>query len=397
MVVVAALCGVAYADDINLLTNTPTTVAVSSSVANAAIVPDHIADGKLSTAWNSKTGELAGAWVAVRVPADAKVKAIKLTAGFAHKDKKNDLFTMNHRIKRVRITHAGKSTEHALDVENRGLQTIAVDLAGGDIEIRIVDVVPGSKPSWKEAAISELEVWGTVPKAVKSRPAFRIGGLDTAATLTREQCVKALFPDARGGRIGPNKDDEVVLDVQIVPVSEQLVVCAIDHKAKDGTLVTHAHAVVKRGTRSAVVGTMLEPSAEHTENKAEASGTGSRIKIDPIQLTSTETGVIVHVTETSHGPMHSGRETDSKLYRVNATGFVEVLAWKSRMSQGEADSGDECELEYPAPGKYMASRVTLVCTETTGDFHNDNHAKRGIFTKDRKERFVWKNGTYVPK
>jgi hypothetical protein len=98
MVVVAALSSTAYADDVNLLVSTPTTVAVSSTVANAAILPDHLVDGKLSTAWNSQTGELAGAWIAVRVPADARVKTIKLTAGFSHKDKKQDWFTMNPRI-----------------------------------------------------------------------------------------------------------------------------------------------------------------------------------------------------------------------------------------------------------------------------------------------------------
>src|SRR5687767_9604324 len=130
--IVALLGGVAHADDVNLLVSTPTTIAVSSTVQNAAIVPDHIADGKLSTAWNSKTGELVGAWVVVRVPADAKVKAVKLTAGFAHKDKQGDLFTMNPRIKKVRVSHDGKQlAEHALDVENRGLQSIPVDVTGG--------------------------------------------------------------------------------------------------------------------------------------------------------------------------------------------------------------------------------------------------------------------------
>jgi len=50
LVVVALLSNIASADDkpVNLLISTPTTIAVSSTVANAAILPDHLVDGKLS-------------------------------------------------------------------------------------------------------------------------------------------------------------------------------------------------------------------------------------------------------------------------------------------------------------------------------------------------------------
>src|SRR5690349_5204487 len=169
MVALVLFASAAHADDVNLLLSTPTTVAVSSTVANAAIVPEHLVDGKLSTAWNSQTGELAGAWIAVRVPADAKVKTIKLTAGFTQKDKKlGDLFTLNPRIKKVRVSQAGKTiVEKTLDIENRGLQDIAVDLPGGDFEIRVLEIEPGKKKNWRETCVSELEVWGTTPKVVK--------------------------------------------------------------------------------------------------------------------------------------------------------------------------------------------------------------------------------------
>ena len=389
--------GVAHADDVNLLTNAPATIAVSSTVANAAIVPDHIADGKLSTAWNSKTGELVGAWVAVRVPADAKVKAIKLTAGFAHKDKTGDLFTMNPRIKKVRISQGRKASEHVLDIENRGLQTINVDLAGGDLEVKILEIVPGSKANWKEACISELEVWGSVAKPAKAKPVFRIGGLDAAATITREQCIKALFPTSKNNRIGPDKDDEAIVDVVVTPVNEQFVVCSVDHKGKDSTSMTHAYGAVKRLPKPALVGTKLEPATEHEENKREPTGKGGHIKIEVVPLTTSEQGVLVHVTQTAHGPMMSDRDTESTLYRVTSSGLDDVLSWKSTFSGGEADSGDECELELPKPGKYMPSRLVLECTVSKGDWHNDDIDKRGMHTKTRKERFVWKNGSYEPK
>ena len=80
---------------LNLLTAVPTTIAVSSVVANANLVPEHLVDGQLSTAWNSKTGELVDAWIAVRLPAEVQVKTIKLAAGFIHKKPSGDLFTMD--------------------------------------------------------------------------------------------------------------------------------------------------------------------------------------------------------------------------------------------------------------------------------------------------------------
>jgi hypothetical protein len=94
LAVTIAMAGTARAD-VNLLVSAPTTVAVSSTVDNAKIVPAHLVDGKLDTAWNSRTGDLVGAWVAVRVPKEAHVTSIKLTAGFVKSDKTGDLFAMN--------------------------------------------------------------------------------------------------------------------------------------------------------------------------------------------------------------------------------------------------------------------------------------------------------------
>lgn len=74
------LGGVAPADPVpqfvNLLSAVPTTVSVSSTVANADHLPEHLVDGKLATAWNSKTGELVDAWIGVRLPPDVQVKII---------------------------------------------------------------------------------------------------------------------------------------------------------------------------------------------------------------------------------------------------------------------------------------------------------------------------------
>ncbi|MDB4962581.1 MAG: hypothetical protein JWP01_2580 [Myxococcales bacterium] len=170
-VVIAAtlvvLASPARADDaplVNLLTSVPSTIAVSSTVDNVKIRPEHIADGKLETAWNAATGQILGAWVEVRVPAGTHIKQIKLTPGFSVVDKKHgDLFTKNARIKKLRLYHAGRPIKDiTLDATRRDLQTIDVALTGGDLRLEVIAAEPGSKKTWREACISELEVWGTL-------------------------------------------------------------------------------------------------------------------------------------------------------------------------------------------------------------------------------------------
>jgi hypothetical protein len=397
MVVVAALCGVAQADDVNLLVSTPTTVAVSSTVANASIVPEHLVDGKLSTAWNSQTGELVGAWIAVRVPADARVKTIKLTAGFTQKDKKlGDLFTLNPRIKKVRVMQGGKTiVEKALDIENRGLQEIPVDLAGGDFEIRVLEIEPGKKKTWRETCVSELEVWGTTPKVVKSKPSVRIRSLDAPPTLTPEQCVKAVFPDARGGRIGPDKTDEVIVATEAIPISESVVVCRIDHKEKGTVTTTVDIASVKRGAKPALMAKISE-SFTKEERPNEGGGDDGSVTIKVLPLTTAENVIVVEATQAKYGPMSYDAEAVSKMYRLAGASLDELLTWRSTNDDGEATHDDRCELQPFTPKKTMPM-LEVQCIESRGHFHDENPDDRGIDTTDRKQRYVWKNGTYVEK
>jgi hypothetical protein len=399
IVMVCLLAGAAQADDkpVNLLVSAPTTVAVSSTVANASILPEHLVDGKLSTAWNSQTGELAGAWIRVRVPKDARIKTIKLTAGFASKTKQGDLFTMNPRIKKVRVSRAGQVlVEQALDPDNRGLQEIAVDVEGGDLEIRVVEARAGSKKTWRETCVSELEVWGTIAKPVKSKPSIRIGSLDAPPTLTREQCLKAVFPTARSGRIGPDKSDELVKGVDAVPLGKDIVICRIDHAEKRSPDTTTEIAAVKRTPKP----TLIAKESAQTTNEENGDGgqyeaKGGTVQLVVFPLMTSEDALLVHVNTTASAPMSEDSSTKSTLYRVSTTGLDPVLKFESFTSKGEADSGDECELQEPAL-KSSLPNLALKCTSMTGAWHGEDPRGNGIYTKDRTERYRW-NGTAYEK
>lgn len=150
----------------NLLELVPSKIAVSSTVQNPRDFPEHLLDGKLDTAWNGKTGDLVGGWIRFRVPADAKVSYVELTAGYARVKGEEDLFLENHRIKRVQISHDGKVVgEHALDPSSRSMQRIPLAAlcgasCGGAFELKVLEVEPGTKKEWRELVVSELRVVG---------------------------------------------------------------------------------------------------------------------------------------------------------------------------------------------------------------------------------------------
>lgn len=382
---------------VNLLGTVPTTVAVSSTVANANIIPEHLVDGKLTTAWNSKTGELVDAWIGVRLPADVQVKTIKLTAGFVHKNQSGDLFTMNPRIKKVRVSRAGKPvTEQTLDVENRGLQELAVDLPGGDFEIRVLEIVPGSKLNWREICVSELEVWGTLgatAKDTKAKPAVRIGSLDAAPTLTREQCIKALFPSARANRIGPDQSNDAITSVEAMPFRDDLVICRIDHTSKGSSMTSTEIVTVKRGGKPARLGQAVSESTTTEEHPHDGTSDKGSIELAQFPLTTTESGLLVHITQSKEGPMLNDGEQASKLYRVTTSGLVAVLDYQSTWDRGEEDATELCTLQPVTPTGAMP-RLVLECIKEKSNWHDEDPRRRRLDKKSRKEHYVWKGSKY---
>ena len=141
-------------------------VEVSSHVRNKTIKPEHLVDKDFNTAWNSKTGELVGAWLDVRVPGGAAIHEIKLTVGHTGKGPKGeDYFLMNPRITKLSVLDGTKVLVDAtLDPNERGLQSVKLAAPfTGTVRLRVDGVVMGTKKKWKEVCISELEAWGTPP------------------------------------------------------------------------------------------------------------------------------------------------------------------------------------------------------------------------------------------
>jgi len=167
----------------DLLHFTDARLGVSSKVQNPHDFAEHIADGKLDTAWNGKTGDLVGGWIGFRVPQEARVRLIEITVGYVAKSKKGeDLFDMNHRISKVRLSRDGVAIkEHELDPDSRTFQKIPLDQPGGDFKIEVLAVKPGSKKEWRELVVSEIKVFGIAGPAKRADPSVprvMVGGFD---------------------------------------------------------------------------------------------------------------------------------------------------------------------------------------------------------------------------
>lgn len=172
LVLVAGLwAATAAAEPVELLHNVPSRLAVSSAVESKTIEPRHLVDGDRATAWNSATGDLVGGWIEFAVPAEVAVDEIRLIVGHTGKGKEGDYFPLNHRIKRVRILRDDtKVGDFDLDPSSRELQAIKIGKPGGRYRIRVLKTVAGKRRSWRELAVAELEVWGTVPAPMQPGP-----------------------------------------------------------------------------------------------------------------------------------------------------------------------------------------------------------------------------------
>lgn len=401
----AVLAPVARADDaplVNLLTSAPSTIAVSSTVDNVKIRPEHIADGTLDTAWNSATGQIIGAWVEIRVPTGARIKQLKLSPGFAYVDKRlGDLFTKNARIKILRLSHAGRPIKDiTLDPTKRALQTIDVDLPGGDLRLEVLAAEPGSKKTWREACISELEVWGTLPvgtpvPAKKTKPAVRLGSLDALPVLSKADCrASVLTPSTKIARAS------ITVDQQLA-VSSDVTICRFDREIADELDVTVDIAAVDRRTRK-ILGTVLtetiqrgeEPENEFTQNMGPTQH-ADRVELRLVPLTRTESALLVEVIADQGAWFAGGGSTKATLYRVSPTGLTDIASWTSSHDKHvEGGQSDECELVAPTVGTKLPTRLELTCHSTNEDWHNEDLDKRGMNDEDRTELLTWNGARY---
>lgn len=427
---------------VNLLTAAPSVVAVSSTVANAKIVPAHLVDGDLSTAWNSRTGDLEAAWIGARVPASAHVTTIRMTVGFTAIDPKlGDLFTKNPRIRSVRVLRDGVIVAvQTLDPNARILQDIPIDQPGGDYKVEVVDIVSGSSASWREICVSEFEVWGTLAPGAsmrQSKPTVRVGSFDLSPRATPEACVTAMFPTARHGAVVLDDGPESITAARVFALSPTLSVCRVEHTRErrvagpaapdpgangsageepavnDLNLMGEA-AVVEEVYSDTVIElapivcasrcTSGEPLTAVTNTqflamKLVPGGIGPgdmsheehAVAVTVVPLIRGENALLVEVAKHKFGVALNVTDTTSTLYRVTPAGLAPVLSYEAQSSRDyeqHTSVHGQCRL---VPPKSLGSQppplvVTCESIEVT-----DPPANQRTVLERLSKRYVWED------
>lgn len=185
---------------VNLIEVPGAAVEVSSTVANTHELPRHLIDHDPTTTWSSRTGELVGAWIRVTLPERVVVRELRLIVGYARTAGSQDLFTLNPRVKRLRVTHRGAPVgEFPLNIDRRDLQSIPLHGDGGEWRFEVAEIQPGARPSWREVCVSELQLLGDfegAAHAAASSPEVTVAGAipaplpntnDSAAALREAQ------------------------------------------------------------------------------------------------------------------------------------------------------------------------------------------------------------------
>lgn len=165
---------------VNLLRAVRSDVATSSVYRRRERLVAALFDGNLESAWNSRSGDLAGAWIEIRLPRDVTVSSIAMTAGFTKETATRDLFSSNHRLTSLSVSRDGTSLgTFSLDPERRDVQHLPITGPGGVLRIEIVETLQGSRSDWREVCISELQVWGHAPspRVGERFPRFAVGAL----------------------------------------------------------------------------------------------------------------------------------------------------------------------------------------------------------------------------
>jgi hypothetical protein len=168
------------AEPVDLTRAVPIQISASSAYRDEVAQVERLFDGDLETSWNSRSDDLSGAWLELLVPNEVTVTSIEITAGFTKMSGTRDLFTGNHRVRRVRVDRNHQLVrEQTLDVENRELQPIEIGQPGGLYRISLTEVVPGTNANWREACVSELRVMGTASTATAGAhtPTASLGAL----------------------------------------------------------------------------------------------------------------------------------------------------------------------------------------------------------------------------
>ncbi len=210
--------------------------------------------------------------------------------------------------------------------------------------------------------------------------------LDSHVLLTERACLGALYPGASWTRrrAGPDDTDPAVLAVTVLDLGASSV-CQVDVKTDDGVATKVAAFHFQRAWQAAGHVDLTYP-VEDTFHHV----TGA-VKVTPIELAAAETCVEVDAHAEEDGTGYAHIKDASTIYRVSATGLVEIMAMETD-SESSDDGGDDTSCTLAIDDRVHGGWHDLVADCTT---HHSGYRDRDQRTSTAQRRYTWDGAKYA--
>ncbi|MEZ4362782.1 MAG: hypothetical protein R3B48_21505 [Kofleriaceae bacterium] len=223
-------------------------------------------------------------------------------------------------------------------------------------------------------------------------PILAEGLLSSRPVLTETACRRALFPRAARGRVGPAKEDDELVQTQVVELSEAASICRVDHRLDKDSPTTVEVAALASGKRWKVVEKLsFDLAAAEVNDETSAH---EDVQLTTFPLTVREQALLLEVKQSKEGPMFQERTSQSQLLRATRTGLQKLLEFSSRSSIGEAGDGRVCEVRSSAKHHRGFPDLILTCTSFTESWHDEDPGDRGRKEEPEATTYQWTGADY---
>jgi hypothetical protein len=214
---------------------------------------------------------------------------------------------------------------------------------------------------------------------------------------SRDACARAVFPQGRGGRTGPDAASSSYQDREVYDLGTETFLCRLEHQGRGQRGRTLELAVLKRGKPWAVVEQVTHEVQAEAELGAELDEQQVResydLALEPI--TDTEHAVLLERKKSITGPMQNDSETVSELFRVTPKGLVSLIRYETKWDEGEALRGTRCTLHQGDAQHGGFHDLRLDCVTTIGSYHDEDPADRGEKHTEESKLYRWNGKKYV--
>jgi len=219
--------------------------------------------------------------------------------------------------------------------------------------------------------------------------------LTSRVLLTAPACVKALHPEGRRGRIGPDRTDDAIVATTVFDLGGDRFVCRLDHAARGAKSTTVELAAIGR-TKGWAVLSKVEDDLD--DAGGETFGQRGEMAVELVGLTASVTAVKVTTTTTEFDDTHANRKESVTLYLVTADGLDDQLTYDATSaSDAETSDGTTCELAVGTRKHKGYPDLDVTCTTSKGDWWNEDPSERGVKETTQVAHHVWDGATYAEK